>query len=82
MIKVNVSTNKIGQFEGKWVAIDPKKDWIIAVGKTLKEISPLVTGSVKEKKKIKAFSFLVPRKDESKYICPSPIFISPCKIKS
>ncbi len=71
MKKVNVSTKNIGQYAGKWVVIDPKKDQIIAVGSTLKEISPLVTHSVDEKKLpvgLAPFSFLVPRKDEGPYV--------------
>lgn len=58
----------MGKFAGKWVAIDPQKDRIIAVGVTLKDISPLVSGKVGEEQKIKAFSFKVPRKDEGPYI--------------
>lgn len=68
MRKVNVSTKQMGRFAGKWVAIDPKKDRVIAVGVTLKDISPLVSGRVGEEAKIKAFSFKVPRKDEGPYI--------------
>lgn len=68
MKKVNISTTRMGQFEGKWVAIDPKKDRIIAVGKTLKEISAFVTGKKGEENKIKAAAFLVPRKDEGPYV--------------
>jgi len=68
MKKVNVSTKDMGRFAGKWVAIDPQKDRIIAVGVTLKDISPLVSGRVGEEQKIKAFSFKVPRKDEGPYI--------------
>ncbi len=68
MKKVNTSTKNMGQYAGKWVAIDPQKDRIIAVGITLKDISPLVSGRVGEEQKIKAFSFKVPRKDEGPYI--------------
>ena len=68
MKKVNTSTKNMGQFAGKWVAIDPKKDRVVAVGVTLKDISPLVSGKVGEEAKIKAFSFKVPRKDEGPYI--------------
>lgn len=60
----------MGQFAGKWVAIDTTKDKIIAVGETLKEIEPLVTRSVKDKTpddKIPA-AFKVPRKDEGPYV--------------
>ena len=65
---VKIPTKNIGQYAGKWVAIDPKNQRIIAVGETLKDIAPLVSGSVKDKKKIKASAFLVPRKDEGPYI--------------
>jgi len=75
MKKVNVSTNQMGKFEGKWVAIDSKKQKIIAVGDTLKDIGPLVSGTVKEKNKIKAYSFLVPRRDETRYLVPTPFLL-------
>lgn len=68
MIKLNVSTKNMGQYAGKWVAI--LKDRIIAVGETLKEISPLVTRDVKDKtpdEKIAA-AFKVPYKGEGPYI--------------
>lgn len=68
MRKVNFPSSQIGKFAGKWVAIDPKKNRIIAVGETLKEIAPLVSGKAGEEEKIKAFSFKVPRKDEGPYI--------------
>ena len=70
MKKVNISTSKMGQFAGKWVAIDPKKDRIVAVGDTLKEISPLVTYPVSDKRSVETgpYSFKVPRKDEGPYV--------------
>ena len=70
MKKVNVSTSKMGQFAGKWVAIDPKKDRIVAVGETLKEISPLVTRPTSDKRPSGTVpaAFKVPRKDEGPYI--------------
>lgn len=68
MKRVNVSTKQMGKFAGKWVAIDPQKDLIVAVGETLKDISPLVSGKVGEEKKIKAYSFKVPYKDEGPYV--------------
>ena len=61
----------MGKFEGNWVAIDPKKQKIIAVGDTLKEIAPFVSGKVGQEKKIKAASFKVPRKDEGPYVLKS-----------
>lgn len=68
MKKINIPTKNIGKYAGKWVAIDPKSDRIIAVGETLEDISLLVSGKVGEEEKIKAFSFKVPRKDEGPYI--------------
>ncbi|MEK7163851.1 MAG: DUF5678 domain-containing protein [Patescibacteria group bacterium] len=68
MKKVSVSTKYIGRFAGKWVAI--LKDRIIAVGETLKEISPLVTRDIKDKtpdEKIAA-AFKVPYKGEGPYV--------------
>lgn len=70
MKKVNVPTSQMGKFAGKWVAIDRKKDRIIAVGETLKEINHLVTRDIKDKtpdEKIPA-AFKVPRKDEGPYV--------------
>lgn len=68
MKKVNISTKNMGRLAGKWVAIDPQKDRIVAFGETLEDIAPLVSGKIGEEKKIKAFSFKVPRKDEGPYI--------------
>jgi len=70
MKKVNITTNKIGKFAGKWVVIDPKIDRIIAVGSTLKEISSMVTRPSTDKNPAGTvpFSFIVPRKDEGPYI--------------
>ena len=68
MKKVNVPSDKIKQFEGMWVAIDHNKNRIIAVGESLKEIAPYVSGKTKERHKIKASAFLVPRKDEGPYV--------------
>jgi hypothetical protein len=71
MKKYNVSVKNIGKFAGKWVVIDPQKELIIAVGSTLKEISPLVTHPANKKTLPvgkSPYSFLVPRKDEGPYI--------------
>ena len=70
MKKINVSIDKMEQFAGFWVAIDPNKKRIIASGKTLKEIAPLVTRPISDKKPVGTvpYSFLVPRKDEGPYI--------------
>ena len=68
MKKVNTSTKNMGQYAGKWVAIDTKNDRIIAAGKTLQEISPFVTGKTANKDNIVAAAFKVPRKDEGPYV--------------
>ena len=68
MKKMNISTKNMGRFAGKWVAIDPRKELIIAAGETLQEISPFVTGKVGDKNKIAAAAFKVPRKDEGPYV--------------
>ncbi|MEK7079072.1 MAG: DUF5678 domain-containing protein [Patescibacteria group bacterium] len=68
MKRVNISTKNMGRYAGKWVAI--LKNRIIAVGETLKEISPLVTRDIKDKtpdEKIAA-AFKVPYKGEGPYI--------------
>ncbi len=68
MKRVNTSTKNMGQYAGKWVAI--LKDRIIAVGDTLKEISPLVTRDSKDKTPDEqiAAAFKVPYKGEGPYI--------------
>ena len=58
----------MGRYAGKWVAIDPKNNLIIAAGKTLQEISPFVTSKTGDKSKITAAAFKVPRKDEGPYV--------------
>ena len=69
MKRMNISTKQIGKFEGQWVAIEDDK--IVAVGETFDEIAPLVSGRVKDRDKIKAYSFKVPRKDEGPYVLTS-----------
>jgi hypothetical protein len=73
MKKVNISLKRISQFAGKWVAIDPQRDLIIAAGETLKEISPFVSSKAGDKKTIKAAAFKVPRKDEGPYVLILPV---------
>lgn len=69
MKKVNVSTNQIKRFAGKWIVIDPKNDKIVAFGETLEEISPLVSSKKKRPPVRKElYSFLVPRKGEGPYV--------------
>lgn len=70
MKKLNISVKKMARFAGKWVAIDPLKDKIIAVGETLKEIGPLITRPANDKKPAGTVpaAFKVPRKDEGPYI--------------
>lgn len=52
MKKMNVPTQNMNQYAGKWVAIDTQNDRIIAAGKTLQEISLFVTGKTEDKRKI------------------------------
>ena len=52
MQKVNISTKQMSMFAGKWVAIDPKIDKIIAVGEKFEDIATLVSGKVGEENKI------------------------------
>lgn len=69
MKKVNVSTKKMSQFAGKWVAIDPVKNKIVAVGETLADIGPLVTHRVGKKTDPHGpYAFKVPRPDEGPYV--------------
>ena len=68
MKKVNVSTKYMEKFAGKWVAIEPLSQTIVAVGETLKEIAPFVAGKTDNKNKIMAAAFKVPPKDEGPYI--------------
>ncbi|MFH1388918.1 MAG: DUF5678 domain-containing protein [Patescibacteria group bacterium] len=68
MKKVNTSTKNMSRYAGKWIAV--LEDRVIAVGKTLKEISPLVTSDIKSKipdEKIAA-AFKVPYKGEGSYV--------------
>lgn len=70
MKRVNVSTNQMGKFAGKWVAIDLKKERVVAVGETLDDIGPLVTHSADEKKTAihRFYAFKVPRPEEGPYV--------------
>lgn len=43
MKKVNISTKRIDQFAGKWVAIDLSRQKIVAVGNELKDIDNIIT---------------------------------------
>lgn len=70
MKKVNLPSSQMGKFAGKWIVLDPKKNRIIAVGETLKEISHLVVHSVSDKRAAGTvpYSFKVPRKGEGPYV--------------
>lgn len=70
MKRVNVSTNRLDKFAGKWVVIDPKKEKVIAVGETLKEISKLVMSPITDERRpgTAPFAHKVPRADEGPYI--------------
>lgn len=74
MKRVNIPTNKMDQFAGKWVAIDPVKDVIVAVGDTLKDIDSFITYPLDEKRPPETVpaAFKVPYKDEGPYILISP----------
>lgn len=70
MKKVDVSVDKMDQFEGLWVVIDPAKNKITAVGKSLDDISSQVTRPVSDKRLSGTvpYGYLVPRKGEGPYI--------------
>lgn len=70
MKKVNVSTKNMGRFAGKWVVIDPVKEIIIAVADSLKEIDPLITRNVNDKRPSGTVpaAYKVPYKDEGPYV--------------
>ncbi len=71
MKRVNTPTKNMGQYAGKWVVIDPKREKIIAVENSPKEISSLVVHGAREKIPPVGeapYSFLVPRKDEGPYV--------------
>ena len=70
MKKVSVSTKYMGRFAGKWVAIDPVKDTIIAAANTLKEIEPFITRPVNDSRPsgTTPAAFKVPYKDEGPYV--------------
>ena len=70
MKKIKISTKYIPRYAGKWVAIHPKIEKIIAVGDSLDDISPLVSRDPKDNRPVGTvpYSFLVPRKDEGPFI--------------
>lgn len=70
MKKVDLPLNRLKQYPGKWVVIDPRKNHIIAVGEKLSDVSPLVMSTKEEKVPPgeKPYTFLVPRKGEGPYV--------------
>ena len=66
MKRVNISTKNIGKFAGKWVVIDPKKEKILAVAESLKEIDSLITRPKSDERPSGTVpaAFKVPRKNE------------------
>lgn len=60
----------MGQYAGKWVAIDPVQDKIVAVGDTLSEIESFVTRPASDNRPSGTVpaAFKVPRKDEGPYV--------------
>ncbi len=70
MKKISVSTSQMDKFAGRWVAIDTRREKIIATAKSFKEIAPFVSKAAGDKTpdyKIPA-AFKVPRKNEGTYI--------------
>ncbi|MBI4130415.1 hypothetical protein HY468_03805 [Candidatus Roizmanbacteria bacterium] len=63
-----LSIKKLQKYAGKWVALDQKTQRVVAHGKTLQDIAPYVSGKKGEEKKITAYAFKVPRKDEGPYV--------------
>jgi len=70
MRNLDISTDKIDEFAGQWVAIDPQREIILAAGDTLDEISDLVVHPTSENREPEKSptAFLVPRKDEGPYV--------------
>lgn len=70
MKKVSVSTKYMNRFAGKWVAIDPVKDIIVAAADTLKEIEPFITRPANDLRPsgTTPAAFKVPYKDEGPYV--------------
>lgn len=73
MKMINVSTKQMGKFAGMWVAIDIKKEKIVAAAKTLKGIAPLISETISRPHKPTSaaneslYAFKVPTKEE-KYL--------------
>lgn len=69
MKKVNVSTKQIDKYAGKWVAINTKTDRIVAVGDELKDIGPVISRPISDKRSSDDVpaAFKVPYKDEGPY---------------
>lgn len=68
MKKINVSTKQMGQFAGKWIAI--QKNRIVAVATRFSDIAPVVSKTAGDKTpddRIPA-AFKVPRPNEGPYI--------------
>ena len=67
---MNVSTSQMSKFAGQWVVIDPIKNRVVAVGKSLEEVGSLVTRSVEDTRPVGTVPFVhkVPRSDEGPYI--------------
>ena len=70
MKRVNVPTSQMEKFAGKWVAIDPIKNTIIAFADELKDIESLITRPASDLRASGTVpaAFKVPRKDEGPYI--------------
>lgn len=70
MKKLNIPARQIGKFAGKWVALDPVKQKIIASGNSLTDVAPATNKAENRRLPVEKspYVFLVPRKDEGPYI--------------
>lgn len=70
MKKMNVPAKNMSQYAGKWVAIDPIKNMIIAVGLSLKDIDSFITRPANDSRASGTVpaAFKVPYKDEGPYV--------------
>lgn len=74
MKKVSIPVKNINKYAGKWVAIDPVKNVIVAVGESLKDIDPVITRPISDQRPsgTTPAAFKVPYKDEGPYILILP----------
>lgn len=71
MKKLNVSLKNLVRFAGMWVAIDPKKQAVIAADKKFQKIASLVSGDIAKEgipEPTHPYALRVPEKGEAPYI--------------